>query len=104
MKVKLSTGPVLYVDFFVEKKNNGKHTTVCHITDADSIANVCTVPIITWGRAWCNRKDTYNKAIGKAKALGRALADTKLSRALRLEIWSRFFEVMQTHDMAKLRR
>ena len=114
MKVTLSNGNSIYVDFIIQKKRTGNHTTICLIRDASS-----TIPKeaneLSMGKSKCNKKDKYNKAIGKAKSLERALDELfptstiivdpctqKQNHQFRMEIWERFYKELRTPDKSKL--
>jgi len=101
----MSTGEEFYVDFFVQTKRKGNHTTVCRITDVEN------KDYFVEGFALCNKKDKYNKAIGKAKALQRAInliypiedtTKTFENKTLRQQIWRVFFNNLHTQDKSRL--
>jgi len=94
MKVVTSAHGEVYVDFFVQKKKGGNHTTYCKVGWKD------TVPYVDYAR--CHpTKDKYNKVTGKAKALDRVLQSFfpgKENRHTRLEIWMQVLTKLQTED------
>jgi hypothetical protein len=87
MKVELEGGRVCYVKFTVKHRRNGRHTTYC------------TVRVQQEGEpergavfeAKCSPRDWYNKVMGKARAMDRALRSLDLSRSDRLRVWERFY-------------
>lgn len=105
MKVLLTSGKAIYVEFTVihkEKKRN--HSTKCEIFDGKDKKDD-RVPVSV-GIAKCNQKDKYNKAIGKARALDRAIKNIynlKDQRNIRKKIWVRFFDLLQTPDKESLK-
>ncbi len=117
MKVELSNGSKVYVDFYVQQRERSNPITLCEITDA-RWADASETPIANGkserlllgsGIAFCCKRDKYNKVIGKAKALHRALQRCSMTsgeakRPLRMEIWKVFEKVFSTcPDMEHMR-
>jgi hypothetical protein len=97
MKVQLNEKETAYINFFVNRHRKGKPTTQCLI----GVGADCFI-----GKARCHRRDRYDKAIGKAKALSRAMEQAwpgAENRGLRLVVW-RAFEAhfSECPDMARL--
>ena len=113
MKVKINEDNVMYVEFTViSQKKKKNHTTKCEIFEESELAGKSQMEEITdrvpasTGIALCNPKDKYNKATGKAKALDRAIKGLyghPEQREIRLQIWERFYDLIQTNDVAYLK-
>jgi len=90
MQVVLSDGTTLYIDFTVHyHKRGSNNVTNCQISKLNFVAGC----LVAAGTAKCNSVDRYDKAIGKAKALARALEELypgSSHRGMRLEIWRAF--------------
>ena len=113
MKVEIDEDITLFVEFkVVPNKKKKNHTTICNIfensvlTDKSQVARIHERIPASIGMAHCNPKDKYNKAVGKAKALDRAikgLYGQPTQRDMRLTIWGRFYDLIQTNDVAYLK-
>ena len=113
MKVLIDEDIVLYVEFqVIPQKKKRNHTTKCEIFEESILAGKSQMEYFTdrvptsTGIALCNSKDKYNKAVGKAKALDRAIKGIYShpeQREIRLLIWEKFFDLLQTNDKAYLK-
>jgi hypothetical protein len=110
MKITIGT-EIIFVDFYTMRKRRGNHATVCTIHKAETEptnGDLIKGKPLAGGTSRCNPKDKYNKAIGKARALGRALSVAfpgVVCKPERMQVWERFFTVMKDcPDMNKLRR
>jgi hypothetical protein len=106
MKVELQDGSSYYVDFFTIPMKRGNHTTKCVISPCNlAEGEGSTIEYV--GFAKCNRKDKYDKAIGKAKSLHRALHDGffsgPTSKKIRLRFWEKFYKTLTGPDAEKLK-
>ena len=117
MKVTLSKGATVYVDFYVKHRRRSNPITICEITDAcwsdgssEPTGNGKTGTLLLGrGVAYCCRKDRYNKVLGKAKALSRAMQNWSTmnritDRPTRMEIWKTFDKhFSRSPDMERMR-
>jgi len=118
MKVVLNENNILYVEFTViPRKKQRNHSTRCEIFQSSELTDKSQIKELgdkdhsnripaSVGIAMCNPKDEYNKATGKAKALDRAikgLYSHPEQRSYRLKIWERFYDLIQTNDIAYLK-
>jgi hypothetical protein len=108
MKVVLSPERVYRVDFHVKHEKRGNHTTVCIIRQKEEDDEKMPEYLYrSWsGVAKCNRKDQYNKATGKAKAMQRALEKVfpgPKFRPARKLFWFQFHQHITTPDICNLK-
>ena len=85
----------LGVNFSHPHNDSGKRATICHIYK-DINGEWAKDPLAV-GQTVCSKKDNFSKAVGRKKALERALLENKklFSRRVREIIWEAYWKVCQ---------
>jgi|GEM_PF-3070423 len=93
----LSDGTEVYVSFHVEYRRKALPVTSCVV----SVKMTGTTEIHAVGVSKCGPRDQYNKVMGKAIAMRRALWKMyfcfHLDRPTRKQIWATFYRTFKDH-------
>lgn len=95
MIVKFNDGMAVQVWWMIKPRRRTNPETRCRVRMTFASGGI----VGATGKAKCCRRDRYNKAVGKARALDRALSALGrsyfFSREQRLKIWARFYETFR---------